>query len=104
MRTENRTVPRIAGTELDRTELYGSVLSVLVLWTSSEQNFCNTNPIKEAFSKIKHFLRHHQDYYLATTDDGILYDMYEVMDIITPRNAAGYYAHTGYFGQNVIEI
>lgn len=51
------------------------------------------NPIEEAFSKIKHFLRRHQDYYLATTDDGILYDMYEVMDIITPEDAAGYYGH-----------
>jgi hypothetical protein len=55
------------------------------------------NPIEEAFSKIKHFLRRHQDYYLATTDDGILYDMYEVMDIITPEDAAGYYGHAGYF-------
>jgi transposase len=55
------------------------------------------NPIEEAFSKIKHFLRRHQDYYLATTDDGILYDMYEVMDIITPKDAAGYYGHAGYF-------
>ena len=41
------------------------------------------NPIEEAFSKIKHFLCHHQGYYLATTDDEILYDMYEVMNIIT---------------------
>lgn len=55
------------------------------------------NPIEETFSKIKHFLRQHQDYYLATTDDGILYDMYEVMDIITPEDAAGYYGHAGYF-------
>jgi len=30
------------------------------------------NPIEEAFSKIKHFLRRHQDYYLATTDDGMI--------------------------------
>jgi hypothetical protein len=43
MRSENRTVPRIAGTKLDRTKLYGSVLSVLVLWISSEQNFGNTS-------------------------------------------------------------
>jgi transposase len=55
------------------------------------------NPIEEAFSKIKHFLRRHQDYYLATTDDGILFDMYEVMEIITPEDAEGYYRHAGYF-------
>jgi len=55
------------------------------------------NPIKEAFSKIKHFLRRHQDYYLATTDDGIIFDMYEVMEIITPEDASGYFGHAGYF-------
>lgn len=55
------------------------------------------NPIEEAFSKIKHFIRRHQDYYLATTDDGIIYDMYEVMEIITPMDAAGYFACAGYF-------
>lgn len=43
IRTENRTAPRISRTEQDRTELYGSVLPVLVLWSSSEQNFGNTN-------------------------------------------------------------
>jgi len=55
------------------------------------------NPIEEAFSKIKHYLRRHHDYYLATTGDGILYDMYEIMDIITPEDAEGYYMHAGYF-------
>ena len=55
------------------------------------------NPIEEAFSKIKHFLQCHQDYYLATTDDGILFDTYKVMEIITPENAEDYYGHAGYF-------
>jgi transposase len=55
------------------------------------------NPIEEVFSKIKHFLQRHQDYYLATKDDGILYDMYEVMDIVNPEDAAEYYGHAGYF-------
>jgi hypothetical protein len=55
------------------------------------------NPIEEAFSKLKHFIRRHQDYYLATTDDGIIYDMYEVMEIVTPMDAAGYFANGGYF-------
>jgi len=55
------------------------------------------NLIEEAFSKIKHFLRHHQDYYLAMTDDGIIFDMYEVMEIITLEDASGYFRHAGYF-------
>ena len=55
------------------------------------------NPIEEAFSKIKHFLRRHHDYYYTAAPnaagdegevgddagDGILFDMYEVLDIIT---------------------
>jgi hypothetical protein len=55
------------------------------------------NPIEECFSKIKHFLRQHRDYYCQTTVDGILFDMYEVMDIITTNDAAGYFMHAGYF-------
>jgi transposase len=55
------------------------------------------NPIEEAFSKIKHWLRRHQDYYCVTTDDGILFDMYEVLEIITPEDAEGYFVHAGYF-------
>jgi transposase len=55
------------------------------------------NPIEECFSKIKHFLRRHRDYYSQTTGDGILFDMYEVMDIITTNDAAGYFMHAGYF-------
>jgi transposase len=55
------------------------------------------NPIEEAFSKIKHFLRRHTNYYAATTGDGILYDMLEVLDVITASDAEGYFAHAGYF-------
>jgi hypothetical protein len=47
VRTENRTAPKIAGTEQDRTELYGSVLPVPVLRSSSEQNFGNTRKERE---------------------------------------------------------
>jgi len=42
------------------------------------------DPIEEAFSKIKHFIQHHNTYYNSATGDGILFDMYEVTDIITP--------------------
>jgi transposase len=55
------------------------------------------NPIEEAFSKIKHFIRRHNAYYNTTTGDGILFDMYEVMDIITPDDSDGYFIHAGYF-------
>ncbi|TFY52053.1 hypothetical protein EVG20_g10726 [Dentipellis fragilis] len=55
------------------------------------------NPIEEAFSKLKHFLRRHQDYYSATQDEEILYNMLELIEIITPEDADGYYIHAGYF-------
>jgi transposase len=55
------------------------------------------NPIEEAFSKIKHWIRRHSHYYQATEGDGILYDMWELLDIITPDDAEGYFFHAGYF-------
>jgi hypothetical protein len=55
------------------------------------------NPIEEAFSKIKAYLHHHHDYYGATAGAGIMFDMYEVVDIITPLDAVGYFLHAGYF-------
>jgi transposase len=54
-------------------------------------------PIEEAFSKIKAFLRRYRAYYSQTTGDGILFDMYEITDIITAKDAAGYFMHSGYF-------
>ena len=44
------------------------------------------NPIEEAFSQIKHFIRRNHDYYAASMGDGILFDMYEVLDIVTPED------------------
>jgi hypothetical protein len=29
--------------------------------------------------------------------DGMIYDMYEVLEIITPEDAEGYFIHAGYF-------
>jgi transposase len=55
------------------------------------------NPIEEAFSKIKHFMRRNQDYYRQRTGDCILYDMYEVLDVVTSDDAEAYFAHSGYF-------
>jgi hypothetical protein len=54
-------------------------------------------PIKEAFSKIKAFLCQHHTYYSQTMGDGILFDMYEITDIITVKDAAGYFMLSGYF-------
>jgi hypothetical protein len=56
-------------------------------------------------------LRCHQDYnYTAVPNvagdgegevddagDRVLFDMYEILDIITADDAAGYFAHAGYF-------
>jgi hypothetical protein len=55
------------------------------------------NPIEEAFSQIKHFIWWHKDYYSRTQGNGILYDMYEVLDIVTPDDAKGFIAHARYF-------
>lgn len=33
------------------------------------------------------------DYYLATESDGIIFDMYVVVDIITLENAEEYFIH-----------
>ena len=53
------------------------------------------NPIEEAFLKIKGWIRRSNDVF--STGDGILYDMREVMDIITAEDAEGYIWHAGYF-------
>lgn len=55
------------------------------------------NPIEEAFSQIKHFIRRNYEYYGATKGDGILYDMLEVLDVVTPEDATSYIVHAGYF-------
>jgi transposase len=55
------------------------------------------NPIEEAFSKIKCWLRRHQDYYGFAFGDRMFFDMYELLDIITPEDAEGYFIHAGYF-------
>ena len=55
------------------------------------------NPIEEAFSQIKHFIRRNHDYYGAMRGDGILYDMLEILDVVTPEDATSYIVHAGYF-------
>ncbi|KAJ3502659.1 hypothetical protein NLJ89_g8785 [Agrocybe chaxingu] len=53
------------------------------------------NPIEEAISKIKAWIRRNYD--LFTSDHGILYDIKVAMDVITPNDAAGYFIDGGYF-------
>lgn len=45
----------------------------------------------KVFSKIKALFCWLHDYYNQTTGDGILFDMYKVTKIITPKNTMGYY-------------
>ena len=54
------------------------------------------NPIEEAFSKIKAFIRCNKDYF-STEVDGLIYDMYIAMDVITASDTEGYFMHAGYF-------
>ncbi len=50
------------------------------------------NPIEEAFSKVKHFLRRAQ----ARTDDALRAATWTAFAAITARDAAGWFAHCGY--------
>ena len=57
----------------------------------------NFQPIEEVFSKIKAFIQRHRTYYSQMMSDGILFDMYEITEIITPEDPVGYFMHAGYF-------
>ncbi|THH14792.1 hypothetical protein EUX98_g9562 [Antrodiella citrinella] len=52
------------------------------------------NPIEEAFSKIKAWIQRNYDVF--SSDDGIISDMLEAMNVITPEDAQGYIQHAGY--------
>nr|GAT47754.1 Tc1-mariner class transposase [Mycena chlorophos] len=56
------------------------------------------NPIEEAFSKIKAFLRRNNDIFRLKRGRGaaLLYDMQIAMEIITAQDAYGYFRHAGY--------
>jgi hypothetical protein len=54
------------------------------------------NPIEEAFSKIKAFLCHHR-LQLTREGDGMIFELMEVMKVITGEDALGYFIHGGYF-------
>lgn len=75
--------------------------SVLKPWTTGIQLAFlppyspDLNPIEEAFSKIKAWIRRNADAFAA--DDGIFYDMYETLFIVTAEDARSYIRHSGYF-------
>ena len=54
------------------------------------------NPIEEAFSKIKAFLRRHQ-LELTREGNGMIFELMEIMKVITSDDATGYFIHAGYF-------
>jgi transposase len=54
------------------------------------------NPIEEAFSKIKAFLRRHR-LYLTREGDGMIFELMEIMKVVTGDDAVGYFMHGGYF-------
>ncbi|KIJ04819.1 hypothetical protein PAXINDRAFT_94250, partial [Paxillus involutus ATCC 200175] len=53
------------------------------------------NPIEEAFLKIKAWIHRNSDVFAA--DDGMFYDMYEALFVVTAEDAQGYIRHSGYF-------
>ncbi|GJF00404.1 transposase domain-containing protein [Phanerochaete sordida] len=52
------------------------------------------NPIEEAFSKIKHWIRRNHDVFSPTS--GAIFDLLQVVDVVTPEDAENYIAHAGY--------
>jgi len=54
------------------------------------------NPIEEAFSKVKAFIRRHRALFV-TTGHGMLFDLMQTMEVITASDAMGYFIHAGYF-------
>jgi len=55
------------------------------------------NPIEEAFSQIKSWIRRNRDVFFAVEGDGLFYDMQEALDIVTADDAQSYIRHAGYF-------
>jgi len=54
------------------------------------------NPIEEAFSKIKAFIHRHRAL-LAHEGDGMMFDLMQIMEVVTADDAVSYFIHGGYF-------
>lgn len=52
------------------------------------------NPIEEAFSQVKSFIRRNAS---LMSEKGLLFDMYTAMDIVSADDALSYIIHAGYF-------
>ena len=52
------------------------------------------NPIEEAFSQIKSFIRRNGN---LMSERALLFDMYTAMDVVTADDALHYILHAGYF-------
>ena len=55
------------------------------------------NPIEEAFSQVKAFIRRNNDVFLSGSVEDIMFDMYEALEIVSDIDAMGYFIHAGYF-------
>jgi hypothetical protein len=54
------------------------------------------NPIEEAFSKIKAFIRRHARL-MSHQGDGMIFELMEIMQVVSDEDAIGYFLHAGYF-------
>jgi len=54
------------------------------------------NPIEEAYSKVKAFIRRHR-VLLTRGGDGMIFELNEIMKVVTADDAVGYFIHAGYF-------
>jgi len=54
------------------------------------------NPIEEAFSKIKAFIRRNA-LLMSHEGDGMIFELMEIMQVVTDDDAIGYFLHAGYF-------
>jgi hypothetical protein len=55
------------------------------------------NPIEEAFSKVKGFIRRNNDVFLSGSAEDIMFDMYEALEVVSDVDAMGYFIHAGYY-------
>jgi hypothetical protein len=53
------------------------------------------NPIEEAFSKVKAFIRRHRAL-LVHEGDRMVFDLMQIMEVVTASDAIGYFVHAGY--------
>ena len=54
------------------------------------------NLIEEAFSKVRSFICRHRAI-LAHEGDGMMFDLMQIMEVVTADDAVGYFIHAGYF-------